>query len=281
MGTVKRNVNKKVVESLKEQETTCGECAGLCTEIIKDKKLCKDAGVLETSKPCNKFTPNTSELKDTIEDGAFLEIAHLVSEVDTSKLRTLGALIMKEKQTRDAGYNMGEKVYVRYRGEAKRNYLSNFMSAYIVYADSRMTRVCSRDGKISMTYTGKARSAVIRSEKFKKMKDRMLRNENYTDPQVQKQISKSLESDEEYNLSLSGQIDDREIPTIDKVFKANKVGKRETNSTNKDLVSIVEQIEKGHSIKDESKTPNDAKRKKVSSSRKSKGKGRPQQIDVT
>lgn len=267
---VSKRVQKKVVSHLKGLAPTCGECVGFSTEVVRDKSICKGNDVLPTAKAnvaC--FVPNTNALRDLVgNEGAFMALAHLVSEVDDTELRTLGATIMAEKRTRKAGYQMGQKVYVRYRGLAKQNYLSNFMSAFIMYADRDMIRVTGRDGKACMTFVGKARSSVIRVEEFEPMRAQMRKKGRFTDPDVQRNISKMLRCQEEYELGIAAE-DYGEVPTIDQVFKTNKVSKR--GSGVRDLVSLVADIERG--FFDLRKTD-----KKKARSRKKKGVT---EVDVT
>lgn len=273
MTSMKKSIEKKVVESLKNQKPTCGDCIGFNCEIVRDKSLCEKRGIIATSKPCKQFVPDTDAVRPLVEDeDTFIGLSRMVANVDDGQLRKLGALIMREKQTRAAGYHMGQKVYVRYRGLARANYLSNFMSAYIMYADRNVVKIASRNGKIGMTFAGRARDAVLSPEEFEPLRDKMIKRGKYADPEVQKQVSKHLRCLEEYELGLTDQIDKGEIPTIDKVFKSNKV--KQKKGTN-DLVSIVNAIESGYEIAGESK-----KSKKKSKS-KSKQKGGVTHIDVS
>lgn len=271
MGTMQKNIEVKVIESLKNQHPTCGDCVGFNCEIVRDKKLCTERGVIETQKPCLQFVPNTNDLSSLVEDeDTFIALSRIVSAVDDNQLRKLGALIMREKQTRNAGYNMGQKVYVRYRGQARADYLSNFLTAYIMYADHDVIRVCSKNGKITMTFAGRARDAVYNDEAFEPIRQKMLKKQRYADPNVQKHIAKHLRTLEEYELGLSDKIDIGEIPTIDKVFKSNKVKK--TKSAHNDLISIVNAIESGYDVASTTK-----KKKKT----KVKKKGGVSEIDVS
>lgn len=213
---------------------------------------------MSTQKPCRQFVPDTNSLSSFVaEEETFIQLSEIMSVLDDGQLRKLGALMMREKQTRSAGYHMGQRVYVRYRGLARANYLSNFLIAYIMYADQDVVRVCSRDGKRTMTFAGRARDAVMSAEEFEPIRKRMIKNQRFADPDVQKQVSRHLRTLEEHELGLSDKIDYGEIPTIDKVFRANKV-KRNKNVPN-DLVGIVSAIEKGFEVPKTKVT----KRKKV------------------
>jgi len=245
---MQKNIEAKVIESLKEQRLTCGDCVGFECEIVRDKKLCCERGIMETQKPCRQFVPDTNSLSSLVEDEeTFIALSRIVNAVDDAQLRKLGALLMREKQTRAEGFNMGQKVYVRYRGQARADYLSNFMTAYIMYADKDVIRICSRDGKLTMTFSGRAQEAIYDDEAFEPIRLKMLKKKRYADPNVQKHVAKHLRTLEEYELGLSEKIDIGEIPTIDKVFKTNGVKKSKSN----DLVSIVNAIESGYSVKPE------------------------------
>lgn len=240
---------------------SCGECAGFCREIIKDKKLCNSVGIIASSKPCSQFKPNTHELIDLVEAGeTFYMLAALMRRIPTEKLRLIGATFMREHKTRDTGYYMGQKVYVRYRGRASTDYLSNFMSAVVLYADADMVRIGSMSGKCHMTFTGKAQGAIYTTADFKKMRERMVKAGRYADPDVRALISKRLRCEEEYELGIIETSNPGEIPTIDRVFKENKVKKGKTGPN--DLVAIVNAIESGFEVKAK-RTKNSKKELKV------------------
>lgn len=233
---------------------------------------------METQKPCRQFIPDTNSLSSLVGDDedTFIALSRIVNAVDDAQLRKLGALIMREKQTRAAGFNMGQKVYVRYRGQARADYLSNFMTAYIMYADPDVVRICSRDGKITMTFAGRAVEAIYNDDDFEPIRTKMLKKRRYADPNVQKHVAKHLKTLEEYELGLSDQIDVGEIPTIDKVFKSNKVKK--SKGTPNDLVSIVNAIESGYAV-----SPKKERKAKKSTPGKvkSKSKGGVREYDVS
>ena len=273
-----QQVSKKIIAALKSQEPSCGECVGYCTETVIDKKLCRDSGVLETQKPCNKFAPNTNELADLVEDGdTFMALAKLISAVPDNRLRLLGAVIMREKQTRANDYHIGQKIYVRYRGHLKVNYLSNFMSAFIMYADRDFIRVASRDGKCCMTFATSNRQAILSPAEFRPIREKMVSNGRYVDPDVQRATSKRLRCIEEYELGLT-ESNAGEIPTIDTVFRTNKVSKKSRKSSEpNDLVAIVRAVENGFKIEKDGNIKDYGG--ETSSSRRPAGKKRPRNKD--
>ena len=232
--------------------------------------MCESRGIVANQKPCRQFVPNTNNLGSLVEqEDTFIELARLIGQVNDNQLRHLGAVIMREKQTRNEGYQIGMKVYVRYRGLARANYVSNFMSAYVMYADRNTVRVTSRDGKIAMTFQGRARDAVMTPDDFEPIREKMIAKGRYADPETQKNVSKHLRCLEEYELGLTDEIDKGEIPTIDKVFKSNKIKKSKGAS---DLVSIVNAIESGFEIGGGKKKSSTEKTKSKSSKKTSKSK---------
>lgn len=236
--------------------------------------MCSNRDIIATSSPCNKFVPDTNEMSSLVEDEeTFMALSRIVGSVEDSQLRKLGAILMREKQTRAQGYQMGQKVYVRYRGMARANYLSNFMSAYIMYADRDVIRITSQNAKHTMTYHGRARDAIYTPDQFDSLREKMIKRGNFTDPDVQKHVSKHLRCLEEYELGLSDQIDKGEIPTIDKVFRSEKPKK--DKGMGSDLVSIVNAIESGVDL-------NAAKRgKKKKKATKSKRRNGVTTVDVS
>jgi len=278
--SIKKNIESKIIASLKSQKPTCGDCVGFDCEIIRDKRLCQSAGIVDIQKPCRQFVPNTNNLSSLVaQEDTFIELARLVGQVNDNQLRHLGAVIMREKQTRNEGFGLGEKVYVRYRGLARSNYVSNFMSAFIMYADRNTVRVTSRDGKISMTFQGRARDAVMTADAFEPIREKMIKKGRYADPETQKAVSKHLRCLEEYELGLNEDIGKGEIPTIDKVFQSNKIKKVKGAG---DLISIVNAIESGYQLGDKKKSKgNESTQDRPKKSKGSKLSGEIVEIDVT
>lgn len=246
-----KNIQQKVVKALSNQHTICGDCAGFSCEILRGGKLCKYSDILETSKPCNSFTPSIQPLQvdgdetDTSEIKSILDLCSVVMNISDSKLRAVGNLIIQETHTRKAGFNMGEKVYVRYRGRANVNYISNFMSAHIMHAKSGTIRIMSADGKICMTLEKAASKTVYSMEEFEPMREQMMKKGKFADPEVNRALQKSLRCREEYELGLYDTKQADMVTTIDSVFKTNKI-RKSSRTGDADLVSIVKAIENLH-----------------------------------
>jgi hypothetical protein len=245
---VTTNVQKKVRNSLVSQEAICGDCEGFKCEVIRGTKLCKDQDVFETSQPCPSFTSSVRSLRTDGDETIFrsvLDLARLIRGLPDSKLRAVGVLLLNEASTRNAGYNMGQKVFVRYRGRLNANYLSNFMTAHIMSAKKDVVRLMSADGKICMTLKDAAISAVYTPEEFEPMRKQMVVRGRFADPDVQRAVQKSLRCAEEYELGLYDASSPETIPTVDTVFKTNKI-RKSSRTGDADLVAIVSAIEKAH-----------------------------------
>jgi hypothetical protein len=247
---VTKNIQKKVRNSLVSQEAICGDCEGFKCEVIRGTKLCKDQDVFETSQPCPSFTSSVRSLRTDGDEPVFrnvLDLARLIRELPDSKLRAVGVLLLNEIGTRNAGYNMGQKVFVRYRGRLSSNYLSNFMTAHIMSAKKDAVRLMSADGKICMTLKDSAISAIYIPEEFEPLRKQMVARGRFADPEVQKAIQKSLRCAEEYELGLYSTTGPEIIPTVDTVFKTNKIRKG-SRTGDADLVAIASAIEKAHDV---------------------------------
>ena len=177
-----------------------------------------------------------------------LDFARLVDELPDSKLRALGVLLLNEANTRNQDHHMGEKVYVRYRGRANTNYISNFMIAYIMSARKDSIRLMSSDGKICITLNGPAMKTVYSIDDFEPLRKQMISKGRFADPEVHRALQKSLRCQEEYELGLYDEANTETIPTIDTVFKTNKI-RKSSRTSDTDLVAIVNAIENLHDAK--------------------------------
>lgn len=133
----------------------CEDCRFLCGEKIFAKQ-CSDLGIASNSKSCEKFMPNTGKLALAMEENGgniFELLGEVVGRISSNNLVVLASLIANEKTTRRYGYTLMQKVYVRYRGIAGANYVSNFMPMYVVEASKNGLRLISATGKTVMLKT--------------------------------------------------------------------------------------------------------------------------------
>lgn len=242
-----KNSDKLQVPGVK---VACGDCVGFSREILKDKKLCsaETSNIIATDKPCTRFKPDVDVVLDLIDPTKTFDLlVALMGRTPDSHLRKIGATFMRESITRSQGYYFGQKVYVRYRGAAGSNYLSNFMAAHIMYADHEMLRVGSRDGKIRMTFVGSARGAVFADSVFMPRRETMFNKGRLVDPDAQTLIARRLRSEELYELDMVDLLKG-DVPTIDHVFKENGI-KKSKKEGHKDMLDIANAIDSGYNVR--------------------------------
>lgn len=229
----------------------CGQCGGLEKErLVNDKESCSKLGIIATSAVCNNFKPDISSLFDDIDSlEPLLALSKVLQYIKTNDLDMVAALIQGEKRTRKQKLRFGQRVYVRYIGQSNSNYVSNFMSAFVLDARSNYVRVRSRDGSFTMTFEGQNGlngPTVYSKQAFDELQEKMRKNNKYLDPYVKILETKRARSIEEYHLGLTKDIakraKDGEIPTMDTVFKENGL---KNNKAYNDLVDIVRDIERG------------------------------------
>lgn len=233
---------RQVKASLKSQQPLCGDCVGLkCEKLISDnKQVCSKLGKTATSKSCPHFIADSKPLQPILKRDAFDTLSRLFQEIPKDALRTVASLLYNEKKTRAAGYFFGQKVYVRYRGAANADYLSNFMVARVMSVNSEFIRLTSQDGKCNLTFMRKTCKEIILSvDEFNELRKKMVAKGRLVDPDVKKLIAKKYRAEEEYELNMSSESAGGQVTTIDTVFKENKLPRRKA----KGAVSLVDLVD--------------------------------------
>ena len=240
---------KQVKAGLKSLQPLCGECVGFkCEKLVPDKKhVCSKLDKTSTSKTCAYFIADAKPLKPLMRRNAFDSLVSLIQEIPDDGLRALASLLYNEKKTRRAGLHFGQKVYVRYRGAANANYLSNFMSAIVLSANSEYVRITSQDGRCNLTYSKQCFPHIIKAEDFDEMRKRMIARGRLVDPDTERLITKKLRAEEEYELNMTSDSAGGQITTIDTVFKENKAPRRKGKKT-VDLVDLVNGMMSGRDV---------------------------------
>lgn len=246
---------RQVKAALKSQQPLCGDCVGLkCEKLIADsKQVCSKLGKTQTSKSCPHFLADTKSLRPILKRDAFDAMVALFQELPKDSLRAVASMLYNEKKTRTAGYFFGQKVYVRYRGAANADYLSNFMIARVMSVNSEFIRLTSQDGKCNLTFVKKTCAAIILSvEEFDELRKKMIARGRLVDPDVERLITKKYRAEEEYELNMTSESAGGQITTIDTVFKENKIPRRKAKKA-VDLVDLVNGMMAGHDVKKEAK----------------------------
>lgn len=269
---------RQVKATLRSQQPLCGDCVGLkCEKLIADnKQVCSKLGKTATSKVCPHFITDTKALRPVLRRDAFDAVVALFQELPKDSLRAVASMLFNEKKTRAAGFYFGQKVYVRYRGAANADYLSNFMIARVMSVNSEFIRLTSQDGKCNLTFLRKTCAAIIMSvEEFDALRKKMIARGRLVDPDVERLITKKYRAEEEYELNMTSESAGGQVTTIDTVFKENKAPRRKGKKM-VDLVDLVNGMMAGHEVKKTAKDYGRAKSTKTK--RSSKGY---EKIDVS
>lgn len=277
--SVQSGIKARVTKALREVSPTCGDCSGLQDDVLVEgntvpcgvvpkgnltKKSATEKGNVsakesaknrepktEASSICPKFSPNTRPV-GALGDNKIAELADLIGSIDAKALRALGVLMFNEPATRDQGMTFMQKVYVRYRGAANRNYISNFMQAYVMYATSQQYKLMSADGRCVLTYGPHCRPVIHTEAEFKPMHDSMMAKGALLDPDATTLISRRWRHEEEFNLGISDLGDKMAkdgigVSTIDDVFTSSGVRKGRKKGL-PDLISLVADAAAGYDV---------------------------------
>lgn len=277
--SVQSGIKAQVTKGLREVSPTCGDCSGLREDILVEgntvpcgsvpkgnltKKSTDDKGNVsatanaknrepktEASSICPKFLPNTRPVGELGAD-KISELAELISSIDPKALKALGVLMFNEPATRSKGMTFMQKVYVRFRGQTNRNYISNFMQAYVMYATSQQYRLMSADGRCVLTYGEHCRPVIFTEDEFSVMYDKMLAKGALIDPDATTLISRRWRHEEEFNLGISDLADKAAdagigVSTIDDVFTSNNIRKGQKKGL-PNLIELVADAAAGYDV---------------------------------
>lgn len=242
-----RRIMAQTKSSLKQLKPLCGDCEGFgCTRLI-DKSLCKDNGKTTKSVICKSFQPNVRELENYVGEGKLGALSNLIAQCDPKELRALAALMYGEAKLRRLKLHFGQRIYIRYRGLARSNYLSNFMSAHVMSAFGDYVKVMSLDGKCVASFLLSNENQIYTEARFEKLKAKMIDSGKLVDPDTTTMLSRRFQAQEEYELELTKESKAGQLTTIDTVFRESKVQRR-GNKTLVDLVDLANSIEQGYNV---------------------------------
>lgn len=238
----------KTKNALKNLKPRCGDCEGYCNSNLIEKQhgVCKDNGKTKLSKACRHFQPNTIPIKDITGTTPFELITESVAQMSDAQIRSLATLLYLEGHNRRRSYRFGQKVFVRYRGRANSNYVSNFMSAYVMSTVNGYLKVMSEDGRCTASFLLSNENQIFTAEEYEVMRQRMVRLGRLVDPDTITLLNKVLQAEERYELGIAEESLAGNEPTIDQVFKANKIKRRKTVVT--DLSDIVRDMQAGFEV---------------------------------
>lgn len=242
--------NRIAVTMLHGQNATCGECSGFQYDKLlgKQKHGCEiEHNKTATCEACSRFAPDVRQIESFVGSSGFEGLTNLVSAIDGKSLKVLSALIRAEATTRKHGFAFGQRVYVRYRGRANADYLSNFMSAYVVFVNKHYMRLVGKDARCVLTYTRDSMPTLYTPESFEPLRRQMEAKGRRVDPDVHTTTVKRLRHIEEIELDMTDDSRSGNVTTIDTVFKEN--GGKRTKSEIYDLTKVVEDMMQGFHVK--------------------------------
>lgn len=280
-------------KQLTADHLNCGSCAGLHREDLKDngidksqkppKRLtCSGMGITAGNSACPKFKPDVFTLNEIVPHEATTRqnmetVSAMMNSVPTSKLPLIASVIIYEETTRKYGYKLWQKVFIRYRGTSKSDYLSNFMSGRVLWADkNHINLVSDQEGKdavtITIPYSDSEGSTIYTEEQFKVLRKEMKRKKRYVDPVEERNALKSATPVGEDSLNLlpnavrgAAFADGEMVLDLADVTKANgRKNKKGSSAKPYDLVQQARDMSAGHVV-DKSAARNFGKKRKRSS----------------
>jgi hypothetical protein len=213
----------------------CGSCDFLSRNRTFEAP-CIQLGRIPTSKACGSHSPDVFSLVGNEDRVTNLEdIGEMMAQMSDNDLQILGAMMLREKATRKNGFKFRQKVYIRIRGSANRNYLSNFAVGYVLDATKETIRVIGESGKMAINAINDKNSDTIYTvERFNKLRRQMLDAGHRVDPEIQTEEER-LANKAKYTTVIP----------LDDAVKDGIVGK-DKKAPKDDLVSLVSRMGQGH-----------------------------------
>lgn len=218
-----------------KKNLNCGSCSGLIREKIFEAR-CSELGRIPTSKACGSHTPDVFSLVGDEDKITNLEdVGELMAQLSSNDLQILGALMLREKQTRKHGFNFRQKVYIRIRGASNANYLSNFVVGYVLDATKDTVRVIGETGKTAISAINDKNSETLYTvPRFNVLRREMLEAGRRVDPEL---------ATEQEKLELKAKY--ASVIPLDDAAAEGMIDKKEAKRNKDDLVSLVARMGRG------------------------------------
>lgn len=166
------------------EKVNCGSCQ-FHTKDKAFEKPCIELGKLPQARACQSYKPHVQQLLSEPQDVRnTLKIADAVRGMGNSDIQVLIGLLLQEKTTRKLGFYFHQKVYVRYRGTL-RNYFSNFLVGYVLYATKEYIMIVGESGKtVFRLINEKDGHSFYTVEQFRVVRQEMSAKKMMVDPQI-------------------------------------------------------------------------------------------------
>lgn len=246
---------------------------------------CSSMGITAGNSACPKFKPDVFSIKEIVPHEATVRqnmetVSAMVQSVPTSSLPLIASVIIYEETTRKFGYGLWQKVFIRYRGTSRSDYLSNFMACRVLWADKNFINLVSdQEGKegiqITIPYSDSEGNTVYTESQFKVLRKEMKRKKRFVDPVEERNDRKSATPVGEDSLSLlpnavrkNSFADGETVLDLSDVAKANGIKSKKKGAKPYDLVQQARDMSAGMVV-DKNAARNFGKRRK----RRSSGSG--------
>lgn len=157
----------------------CGNCKHL-SRIAHPayEKVCKEHGMTEKSKPCERFSADPTKIK--LRNRSARNAVEFLQEMSDDRLALFASLINEEARTRRNGFRFGQTVYLNIFGG---DYFSNYRRMKVISATKDYVNLVSdEDSFTAMVYS----KNVLTTPQWLKKKQWLIDNERLTDPRYKK-----------------------------------------------------------------------------------------------
>lgn len=144
------------------------------------ESVCSELGIIPESIPCKKYTSDYRQLL-LAEEPWFAAFAAAISEMNSTQLRIMASLLIKEQRTRKHGLMFGESVFLRvFSGD----YLSNYRRGVVISATSKYVYIEGKDGFHAMVF----KSSILNTKQWMKKKAELIKTDRLKDPFIRKHM---------------------------------------------------------------------------------------------
>lgn len=220
---------------------TCGSCRYLQTDKL-DKEPCNAKGKIPSSSPCTQHAPDVFPLVRSSGhmQSQLLKLADIASHTTPKQLETIAAMLLRVRPLKRLGFTFYQKVYVRVQGSPRSDYLSNFGVAHVLDADREFVRLVGESGTTYMIMNEKDSNTYFSVSRFQEMRERMLTEKKFVDPDTKVVVSKSSSIGKIRNIDS---LDDIGAVDYDRKGSQKIVKVRKSDD---DLVAFVRRLQAGH-----------------------------------
>lgn len=213
-------------------KSTCGECIHHKRMAYPAyKKVCVELGIIEENKPCPAFSPNTDRVKFT-ESKHARNVARAISDFSPRELKNLAAILNQEERTRRYGFKLGQELYFLAFGG---DYLSNYLKAYVVSADSTYVHLEGEKGCLISLH----HNSVLNKRKWERKQIQLLSANKQVDPNYKKYTQNMTKSEKNIKSIIDKTIATLSPDTKQSNALSSSSPKKHRNERHMDLTELL------------------------------------------